>query len=164
MKLLASVGLTAQPGQRSAWAQSSLAGPSSGDAWGPCYTTVVSDSHYQSTLDAVYVYVVSWSEFPIVPSHPHYPHLPQLGATRCVGFMGELTLEKPRLCLKRDPITTLDIYIRVQTFLQSRVELRSDGAPRPKANRANCTARATDCPASEIVQLGPKQLGMGPTT
>ena len=32
------------------------------------YMTVVSDSHYQSTLDAVYVYVVSWSEFPIVPS------------------------------------------------------------------------------------------------
>ena len=28
----------------------------------------VSDSHYQSTLDAVYVYVVPWSEFPIVPS------------------------------------------------------------------------------------------------
>ena len=30
--------------------------------------------HYQSTLDAVYVYVVPWSEFPIVPSYPHYPH------------------------------------------------------------------------------------------
>ena len=28
-----------------------------------------SPSH-QSTLDAV----VSWSEFPIVPSYPHYPH------------------------------------------------------------------------------------------
>jgi len=26
-----------------------------------------------STLDAVYVYVVPWSEFPIVPSYPHYP-------------------------------------------------------------------------------------------
>jgi len=25
-------------------------------------------------LDAVYVYVVPWSEFPIVPSYPHYPH------------------------------------------------------------------------------------------
>jgi len=36
--------------------------------------TVVSDSHYQSTLDAVHVYVVPWSEFPIVPSYPHYPH------------------------------------------------------------------------------------------
>jgi hypothetical protein len=35
--------------------------------------TVVSDSHHQSTLDDVYVYVVSWSEFPIVPSYPHYP-------------------------------------------------------------------------------------------
>ena len=34
--------------------------------------TVVSDSHYQSTLDAVYAYVVSWLEFPIVPSYPHY--------------------------------------------------------------------------------------------
>ena len=32
------------------------------------------DSHYQSTLDAVNVCVVSWSEFPIVPSYPHYPH------------------------------------------------------------------------------------------
>jgi len=30
-------------------------------------------SHYQSSLDAVYVYVVPWSEFPIVPSYPHYP-------------------------------------------------------------------------------------------
>jgi hypothetical protein len=27
-----------------------------------------------STLDAVYAYMVSWSEFPIVPSYPHYPH------------------------------------------------------------------------------------------
>jgi len=26
------------------------------------------------TLDAVYVYVVSWSEFPLVPSCPRYPH------------------------------------------------------------------------------------------
>jgi len=25
----------------------------------------------QSTLDAVYIYVVPWSEFPIVPSYPH---------------------------------------------------------------------------------------------
>ena len=32
--------------------------------------TVVSDSHYQSTLDTVNVYVVPWSEFPIVPSLP----------------------------------------------------------------------------------------------
>ena len=43
--------------------------------------TIVSDSHYQSSLDAVYVYVVSWSEFPIVPSYPHYPHY------RCRGNM-----------------------------------------------------------------------------
>ena len=35
--------------------------------------TVVFDSHQQSTLDAVYVYEVPWSEFPIVPSYPHYP-------------------------------------------------------------------------------------------
>ena len=35
------------------------------------YMTVVSDSHYQSTFDAVYVYVVPRSEFPIVPSYPH---------------------------------------------------------------------------------------------
>ena len=34
----------------------------------------VYDSHYQSTLDAVYVYVVPCSEFPIVLSYPHYPH------------------------------------------------------------------------------------------
>ena len=32
------------------------------------------DSHYPSTVDAAYVYVVPWSEFPIVPSNPHYPH------------------------------------------------------------------------------------------
>jgi len=40
----------------------------------PLYVAVVSDSRYLSTLDAVYVYVVPWSEFPIVPSYPHYPH------------------------------------------------------------------------------------------
>jgi len=33
----------------------------------------VSHRHYQSTLDAIYVLVVPWSEFPIVPSCPHYP-------------------------------------------------------------------------------------------
>ena len=37
------------------------------------YMTVLSDPSYQSTLDAVYVYVVPWSEFSIVPSYPHYP-------------------------------------------------------------------------------------------
>ena len=37
--------------------------------------TVVSDSDYQSTLNAVYVCVVSWSELPIVPSYPHYPQV-----------------------------------------------------------------------------------------
>ena len=31
--------------------------------------------HYQSTLDAVYVYVVPWLEFPIISSHPHHPQL-----------------------------------------------------------------------------------------
>ena len=31
-------------------------------------------SHYQSVLAVVYVYVVPWSEFPIVPAYPHYPH------------------------------------------------------------------------------------------
>ena len=35
--------------------------------------SIVSDSHHQSTLDAVNVHVVPWSEFPIVPSYPHYP-------------------------------------------------------------------------------------------
>ena len=29
----------------------------------------------QSTLDAVYVYVVPWLEFPTVPSYPHYPQV-----------------------------------------------------------------------------------------
>ena len=33
----------------------------------------VSDFHYQSTLETVYVYVVPWPEFPIVPSYLHYP-------------------------------------------------------------------------------------------
>ena len=33
----------------------------------------VYDSPYQSTIDAVYGYVVPWSEFPIVPSYPHCP-------------------------------------------------------------------------------------------
>ena len=27
-----------------------------------------------SVADAVYVHVVPWSGFPIVPSYPHYPH------------------------------------------------------------------------------------------
>jgi len=47
--------------------------------------TVVSASPYQTTLDAVYVCVVPWSEFPIVPSDPHIcsamvgvPHRPLL--------------------------------------------------------------------------------------
>ena len=43
------------------------------------YMTVVSGSHYESTLDAVYVYEVPWSESPIAPSYPHYP---QEGALR----------------------------------------------------------------------------------
>ena len=30
--------------------------------------------HHQSTLDAVYVYAVPWSEFRIVPSYPPYAH------------------------------------------------------------------------------------------
>ena len=36
---------------------------------------VVLDSPSQSTIDAVHVYEVPWSEFPIVPSYPHYPRL-----------------------------------------------------------------------------------------
>ena len=34
------------------------------------------DDHglYQSTLDAVYVYVVPWLQFPIAPSYSDYPH------------------------------------------------------------------------------------------
>ena len=42
------------------------------------YKTFVSDSHYQATLDAVYVYLVPWSEFPIVPSYPYYPQSARL--------------------------------------------------------------------------------------
>ena len=34
---------------------------------------VTADSYYQSTIDAVYVYEVPWSEFPSVPSSPPYP-------------------------------------------------------------------------------------------
>ena len=36
---------------------------------------VVSDSHYQSTLDTVYV-IVPRSELPIAPSYPHHPRTP----------------------------------------------------------------------------------------
>ena len=35
----------------------------------------VAMSHYQSTLDALYVYAVPWSEFLIVPVYLHYPQL-----------------------------------------------------------------------------------------
>jgi len=31
----------------------------------------VYDSPYQSTLDAVYVFEVPWSDFPIIPSYPN---------------------------------------------------------------------------------------------
>jgi len=41
----------------------------------------------QSTLDAVYVYVVPWSEFRIVPSYPHYPQAGYPGATGRDAFM-----------------------------------------------------------------------------
>ena len=34
--------------------------------------TIRVDSHYQSSLDDVYVHVAPWSEFPIVPSYPHH--------------------------------------------------------------------------------------------
>ena len=70
------------------------------------HMTVLFDPSYQSTLDAVYIYVVSWSEFPIVPSCPHIcsamvgvPHRPLLpslptikgrwflmGEVRCTGI------------------------------------------------------------------------------
>ena len=39
--------------------------------WENMHMAVVSDSHHQSTLDAVYVCVGPWSEFPVVPSYPH---------------------------------------------------------------------------------------------
>ena len=43
----------------------------------------------QSNLDAVYVYVVPWSEFPIVPSYPHYPQ-------RVPANLDDSTLETAR--------------------------------------------------------------------
>ena len=46
------------------------------------------DSSYQSTLDAVYVYVVPWSEFPIVPSYPDYPQYGCVQALK-VSVIGE---------------------------------------------------------------------------
>ena len=42
--------------------------------------TVVSDSHYQSTLDTVYVYVVPWSSPPTLTTHKVRP-LPTLPRT-----------------------------------------------------------------------------------
>ena len=56
------------------------------------YMTVVSDSHAQSNLDAVYVYVVPWSEFPI-PS----PAL-RIGAihsSRCRANMAQIRRLRP---------------------------------------------------------------------
>ena len=63
-----------------------------------CRFRFVYDSPYQSTLDAVYVCVVPWSEFPSVPSYshicsamvgvPHHPLLPSLptpGARRAAA-------------------------------------------------------------------------------
>jgi len=47
-----------------------------------------SASHYQSTLDAVYVYVVPWSEFPIVSSYPHYPQLAPVAGHVAFGGQG----------------------------------------------------------------------------
>ena len=44
------------------------------------YMTAESDSDYQSTLDAVYVYVLPWLEFPIVVSYNHFPQ----GACICL--------------------------------------------------------------------------------
>ena len=51
----------------------------------------VYDSPYQSTLDAVYVYVVPWSKFPIVPPYPHI-------CSAMVGVPGRIQHLKPR-CL-----------------------------------------------------------------
>ena len=39
------------------------------------FVTVVSNFHYQSTLDAAYVCVLPWSEFSIIPSYPQYPRV-----------------------------------------------------------------------------------------
>ena len=54
------------------------------------------DSPYQSTLDAVHVYVVPWSEFPIVFSSPHIcsamdevPHRPLLHSPPTGGGGGQ---------------------------------------------------------------------------
>ena len=55
------------------------------------YMTVVSESHHQSTLDAVYVCVVPWSEFPIVPFRPWLldPRDSLLQSERTQGFTAD---------------------------------------------------------------------------
>ena len=54
--------------------------------------------------DAVYVYLVPWSEFSIVPSYPHYLHWAQkVGAEspRAIAFLGVRTTSR-RTCLGRE--------------------------------------------------------------
>jgi len=75
------------------WQAEPLRGPCSAMACIP-YTLPVSVSirfirthtHTQSTLDAVYVYEVPWSEFPIVPSYPHYPQPGKETASREIAL------------------------------------------------------------------------------
>ena len=45
--------------------------------------------NYESDMDAVYVYVVALSEFPIVLSYPHYSHaVPPQSPPACVSPLG----------------------------------------------------------------------------
>jgi len=59
----------------------------------------------QSTLDAAYVCVVPWSEFPIVPSYSHYPDRETLiprwptGGRNVQRFRGGLVVKAHRLCV-----------------------------------------------------------------
>ena len=67
----------------------------------------MSVSHYQSTLDAVYVYVVPWSEFPIVPSFPTthrnaHQRSRKRGGGHVLWFRGGLVFEAHRLLYPSD--------------------------------------------------------------
>ena len=69
--------------------------------------TVVSDSHHQSTLDAVYVSFEPWSEFPIVPSYPHYLHQPRLNLVGVLSTFGIISMRGLQLRTPRHIASTL---------------------------------------------------------
>ena len=95
--------------------------------WISIYMTVVSDSHYQSAIDASYVYVVPWSEFPVVHSYPHYPHLYVLNA---LGLRGPVhTTPGIMLCLEELPT----VRTRVLRSLETPTPIGSPQVPRHRA-------------------------------